>query len=80
MNACDSDRHIGLTWKEMETCVERYSDVLEFVILLPTKEEFNKMAGEDKCLTFEEWEHTINGTKTTTTADEGKKTKNLTRS
>ena len=39
---CDSDRMVGLTWKEVEGCIERFGTMLEAEnIPLPTYENFH---------------------------------------
>ena len=46
----------------MEDCVDKYGEYLpNFDIPLPTKEDFDKMAGDDGCLTMEEWEAAMSG-------------------
>ena len=40
---CDSDRMVGLTWKEVEGCIERFGTMLEAEnIPLPTYENFHE--------------------------------------
>ena len=40
---CDSDRMVGLTWKEVEGCIERFGSMLEAEnIPLPTYENFHE--------------------------------------
>ena len=40
---CDSDRMVGLTWKEVEGCIERFGAMLEAEnIPLPTYENFHE--------------------------------------
>merc|ERR1711942_443572 len=55
---CDSDRMIGLTWKEVEKCEERFGDkLLEKGIPLPSEVDFdNADLNGDGTLLFEEWE------------------------
>ena len=58
MEYCDFDKSGCLTWTEVEECFKKYADFLTPIIKnipLPTEEEFNKMAGEDACLSPEEW-------------------------
>ena len=56
---CDSDRMIGLTWKEVESCIERYADVLESQnVEVPTYENFHAadlQGNDDGTLTMDEW-------------------------
>ena len=53
---CDKDKTGCLTWDEVEQCLEDYGqDLPNLGYSLPTYEEFENMAGEDGCLTFEEW-------------------------
>ena len=57
IEACDKDMSGCLTWDEVVECVDKYGQFLpNFDIPLPTEEDFNKMAGDDGCLTFDEWE------------------------
>ena len=57
---CDNDGNGCLTWDEVEECIANYGKFLpNFDIPLPTKEDFDKMAGDDGCLTMEEWEDAI---------------------
>lgn len=59
---CDMDNNGCLTWDEVKKCIEDYGPILPDIgIPLPTEEDFDKMAGEDGCLTFEEWEDAIEG-------------------
>ena len=59
---CDKDNNGCLTWDEVKECIEKYGPILPDIgIPLPTEEDFDKMAGEDGCLTFEEWEDAIEG-------------------
>ena len=54
---CDMDRMVGLTWREVEACEERYAGALEDQgIAVPTKEMFEE-ADEDGngVLFYEEW-------------------------
>ena len=52
---CDKDKDGCLTWVEMKQCFAEYGGILsEMGISLPTKEDFDLMAGEDGCLTFKE--------------------------
>merc|ERR1711955_117371 len=55
---CESDRMIGLTWREVEKCEERFGDILEKEgIRLPGKEDFDYADLDgDGTLFFEEWE------------------------
>ena len=40
---CDSDKMVGLTWKEVEDCIERFGSMLEAEnIPLPTYENFHE--------------------------------------
>ena len=56
---CDSDRMVGLTWKEVESCIERYSALLETEgIDVPTYENFHAAdleGNNDGTLTMDEW-------------------------
>ena len=57
MKYCDKNKDGCLTWEEVEDCIDKYGDFLpNFDIPLPTKEGFYRMAGDDECLTMEEWE------------------------
>merc|ERR1719318_1897413 len=58
---CDSDRMMGLTWKEVEKCEERFSDLLaEQDIPIPSKEDFDAAdLNGDGTLMFEEWEEWV---------------------
>ena len=59
---CDMDNNGCLTWDEVKKCIEDYGPILPDIgIPLPTEKDFDKMAGEDGCLTFEEWEDAIEG-------------------
>ena len=54
---CDMDRMVGLTWREVEACEERFAGVLEDQgIAVPTLEMFQE-ADEDGngVLYYEEW-------------------------
>ena len=63
LDYCDTDQSGCLTWAEVEGCVEKHGDYLPNIeIHLPTEEKnFNEMAGDDECLTFEEWEDAVEG-------------------
>ena len=53
---CDKDRSGCLTWDEVELCIERYGPMFpDFDFSQLTRANFIKAAGEDECLTFEEW-------------------------
>eukprot|EP00092_Neocalanus_flemingeri_P063463 GFUD01076810.1.p1 GENE.GFUD01076810.1~~GFUD01076810.1.p1 ORF type:complete len:100 (+),score=41.35 GFUD01076810.1:59-358(+) len=54
---CDSDRMVGLTWKEVEKCEERFADLLvDQNILTPSEEDFHAAdLNGDGTLEFEEW-------------------------
>ena len=56
---CDSDRIAGLTWKEVEGCIERYSAVLEAEnIDVPEYDNFHAadlQGNDDGTLTMDEW-------------------------
>ena len=53
---CDKDRSGCLSWDEVVQCIERYGrDWPDFDFSLLTKANFFKAAGQDECLTFEEW-------------------------
>merc|ERR1711890_145112 len=56
-NICDSDGTEGLTWAEVEKCLEKYSMLVEaFVHFLPTHEEFDSFdLNKDGTLLLEEW-------------------------
>merc|ERR1712126_205094 len=58
---CDMDKMVGLTWREVENCEERFGDLLlEKGIPLPSKEDFdNADLNGDGTLLFEEWEESI---------------------
>merc|ERR1719318_970252 len=58
---CDSDRMMGLTWKEVEKCEARYADLLaEQDIPILSKEDFDAAdLNEDGTLMFEEWEEWV---------------------
>merc|ERR1712034_281654 len=58
---CDSDRMMGLTWKEVEKCEARYADLLaEQDIPIPSKEDFDAAdLNGDGTLMFEEWEEWV---------------------
>ena len=59
---CDKNKDGCLTWDEVEDCIAKYGKFLpNFDIPLPTKKDFDKMAGDDGCLTYEEWEEAISG-------------------
>ena len=59
---CDKDNNGCLNWDEVEKCIEEYGPILPDIgIPLPEKEDFDDMAGEDGCLTFEEWEDAFEG-------------------
>ena len=59
---CDKDNNGCLNWDEVEKCIEEYGPILPDIgIPLPEKEDFDDMAGEDGCLTFEEWEEAFEG-------------------
>ena len=45
---CDTDQSGCLTWDEVEECTKNLGFPL-------SKELFYEMAGEDGCLTFDEW-------------------------
>ena len=58
MEHCDSDKSGCLTWAEVEECFKKYADFLTPIVdnfPLPTEDDFYQMAGEDECLSFEEW-------------------------
>ena len=45
---CDSDKMMGLTWKEVEKCEERFADLLTLEdIPIPSKDDFDS-ADEDR--------------------------------
>ena len=56
---CDNDKMIGLTWKEVENCIERFADVLESQnVEVPTYENFHAAdleGNDDGTLTMDEW-------------------------
>eukprot|EP00091_Calanus_sinicus_P003687 TRINITY_DN1384_c0_g1_i1.p1 TRINITY_DN1384_c0_g1~~TRINITY_DN1384_c0_g1_i1.p1 ORF type:complete len:151 (-),score=76.09 TRINITY_DN1384_c0_g1_i1:90-497(-) len=58
---CDSDRMIGLTWREVEKCEVRFADYLEEQdIPIPSKEDFEAAdLNADGTLMFEEWEEWV---------------------
>merc|ERR1711935_125208 len=61
---CDTDRMIGLTWREVEQCEELYSDWFSANSQkVPTREDFD-FFDEDKdgTLTKEEWFNKMNPT------------------
>ena len=45
---CDTDQSGCLTWDEVEECTKDLG-------FLPSNRDFYEMAGEDGCLTFDEW-------------------------
>ena len=50
---CDTDQSGCLTLDEVKECVKQYVDYFPNLDnLLPTEGDFNKMPGEDKCLTL----------------------------
>merc|ERR1711942_560633 len=55
---CDSDKMVGLTWKEVENCEERFAELIaQEEIDLPSKEAFdNADLNSNGILLFEEWE------------------------
>ena len=59
---CDNNNNGCLSWDEVEKCIEECGPILPDIgIPLPEKEDFDDMAGEDGCLTFEEWEDAFEG-------------------
>merc|ERR1711936_1265155 len=60
---CDYDRMVGLTWKEVEKCEERFAaELSDQNITIPTKEDFeNADLNQDGTLLFEEWEEFVMG-------------------
>merc|ERR1712168_384674 len=60
---CESDKMIGLTWREVEKCEERFGDLLEENgIPVPSEEDFNDAdLNGDGTLLFEEWKEWVEG-------------------
>merc|ERR1712215_271728 len=60
---CDFDRMVGLTWREVERCEERFANQLsDEDITIPTKEDFdNADLNNDGTLLYEEWEEFVMG-------------------
>ena len=59
---CDTDNNGCLNWDEVEKCIEEYGPILPDIgIPLPEEEDFEDMAGEDGCLTIEEWVDAFEG-------------------
>ena len=58
-SVCESDKMFGLTWHEVKSCEERYSDLLvAHDIPVPSEDDFNQAdENNDGVLMFEEWLH-----------------------
>merc|ERR1711974_481528 len=54
---CDSDKMMGLTWKEVQKCEERFGELLTLEdVPIPSKDDFNSAdENSDGILTKEEW-------------------------
>ena len=58
---CDSDKMMGLTWKEVEKCEERFADLLTLEdIPIPSKDDFDSTDEDrDEILYKREWNEWI---------------------
>merc|ERR1711997_978768 len=58
---CDSDKMMGLTWKEVKKCEERFAELLTLEdIPIPSKEDFDSADEDmDGILYKEEWNEWI---------------------
>ena len=58
---CDSDKMMGLTWKEVKKCEERFGELLTLEdIPIPSKDDFDSAdVNKDGILYKEEWNEWI---------------------
>ena len=58
---CDSDKMMGLTWKEVQKCEERFGELLTLEdIPIPSKDDFDSAdVNKDGILYKEEWNEWI---------------------
>merc|ERR1711915_35351 len=58
---CDSDRMVGLTWREVAKCEERFAELIkEQGVEIPSKEDFDAAdLNGDGTLMFDEWKQWV---------------------